>query len=345
MPDRFSVTFTAPHRVAIVTEHLPAPARGQVQVRSLLSAISSGTELLILRGQAPQDIPLDDTISSLAGDFVYPLKYGYALIGQVTDLGIGIDPTWEGRLVFAFHPHESVFNIQPDALIPLPDGIPLQDAVFLPNMETAVNFVMDGKPIIGEQVVLFGQGIVGLLTTALLAQYPLNKLITIDYYTNRRRISKVLGADTSLDPGDPDIIANIKTELGANQLAEGADLVFEISGSPTALDQAIAVCGYHGRIIIGSWYGQKHAELNLGGRYHRGRIQLISSQVSSIAPEFLGRWTKSRRLDAAWEAIRKIKPAQLITHQFPVLEAANAYHLLESNPDKAIQVVLNYETN
>lgn len=342
MPDRLSVTFTAPGRVSIISEHLSPPVHGQVQVRSLISAISSGTEMLILRGQAPQDIPLDETILSLPRESTFPLKYGYSLVGQVTELSKGVDSKWEDQLVFAFHPHESAFNIHPDALLPLPEGIPPQDAIFLPNMETAVNFVMDGKPIIGEQVVVFGQGIVGLLTTALLAQYPLKKLVTLDYFIKKRMESKSLGAGVCLDPSAPDVISNIKSELGANMLAEGADLVFEISGSPAALEQAIAVCGYSGRIIVGSWYGKKHAELNLGGRFHRGRIHLVSSQVSSLAPEFLGRWTKSRRLDVAWEAIRAIKPARLISHRFPIQEAANAYELLALKPDETIQVVLTH---
>ena len=54
-------------------------------------------------------------------------------------------------------------------------------------METAVNLVMDARPIIGERVMVIGQGIVGLLTTALLSRFPLNRLITLDRYAIRRR--------------------------------------------------------------------------------------------------------------------------------------------------------------
>jgi threonine dehydrogenase-like Zn-dependent dehydrogenase len=124
--------------------------------------------------------------------------------------------------------------------------------------------------------------------------------------------------------------------------APGADLTYELSGNPLALDQAIAVTGFNGRVVIGSWYGQKHADLNLGGRFHRSRIRLISSQVSTIAPEWSGRWTKSRRLHVAWEMLQHVRPAHLITHRFPLAQASQAYALLDQHPEEAIQVLFTY---
>jgi threonine dehydrogenase-like Zn-dependent dehydrogenase len=222
-------------------------------------------------------------------------------------------------------------------LIPLPGQIPIEDVVFLPNMETAVNFVMDGSPILGERVVVFGQGIVGLLTAGLLARFPLACLITLDHYPNRRAASLVLGAQHSLDPGAPDTGRLLETLL-----PNGADLAYELSGSPSALDSAIACTGYEGRLVIGSWYGQKRANLDLGGRFHRSRIRLISSQVSTLASAFTGRWTKARRFEVAWEMIRQIKPSRFITHRFPLSRAGEAYQLIDRHPEETIQVVLDY---
>ena len=127
-----------------------------------------------------------------------------------------------------------------------------------------------------------------------------------------------------------------------DQLPNGADLTYEISGSPAALQQALIATGFNGRIVIGSWYGSKRATLSLGGSFHRSRIHLINSQVSSMAPEFDGRWTKMRRFDVAWEMIRQLKPSRLITHRFPINQAAEAYQLLDLNPEKVIQILLTY---
>jgi threonine dehydrogenase-like Zn-dependent dehydrogenase len=123
---------------------------------------------------------------------------------------------------------------------------------------------------------------------------------------------------------------------------DGADLVFELSGSPPALDQAIDVTAYSGRVVIGSWYGRKEAGLHLGGRFHRSRIRLVSSQVSSIAPELSGRWTKERRFSLAWEMLRKTQPSRLVTQRIPIIQAANAYQVLDMHPEQSIQILLTY---
>jgi threonine dehydrogenase-like Zn-dependent dehydrogenase len=253
------------------------------------------------------------------------------------------EEAWQGRLVFAFQPHASHFLALPGALFPVPETLSPEEAAFLPNMETAVNFLMDGHPVIGERVVVFGQGVVGLLTTALLAQFPLARLVTLDHFPARRERSLTLGAHLSLDASAPDALTRLRGGLQEDHTDAGADLTYELSGNPGALDHAIAVTGFSGRIVIGSWYGQKRADLNLGGRFHRSRMRLISSQVSTLAPEWGGRWTKQRRLQVAWEMLQQLRPAPLITHRFPMAQASQAYALLDQHADSVLQVLLTYE--
>lgn len=340
---RNALYFDAPSQVSVREEQLSEPACDQVLVQTLVSAISAGTEMLFYRGEAPTDVPVDETIPSLAKKLQYPLKYGYAAVGRVIAAGEGVSDEWKGQLVFAFNPHESRFLISPRELIRIPEVLSPEDAVFLSNMETAVNLVMDGNPIIGEKVAVFGQGVVGLLTTALLAQVPLTRLVTLDHYPKRREKSIALGADASLDPAAPDVREQLRALLQTEGTRDGTDLTFELSGNPQALDQAIATTGFGGRVVIGSWYGQKQAKLNLGGRFHRSRVALIPSQVSTIAPQWTGRWTKMRRLQVALRMIEKLKPSSLITHRFSIDRAAEAYKMLDQDPQEAIQVILTYE--
>jgi 2-desacetyl-2-hydroxyethyl bacteriochlorophyllide A dehydrogenase len=332
-----SLYFTGPGEISIREETLPPLQPGQVLVRTLLSAISPGTEMLVYRGQFPVGLLTDETISSLAGEFRYPLKYGYASVGRVIQIGSPALTGWKEQIVFSFHPHESHFIASPGELKRLPEGVTIEDAVFLPNMETALNLVMDGNPLIGERVLVFGQGIVGLLTTLLLASFPLACLVTLDRYPLRRKASTGLGAIQSINPDTPDTRQQIEALFPS-----GADLAFECSGSPDALDEAIACTGFEGRVVIGSWYGQKRACLDLGGRFHRSRIRLISSQVSTLASGLAGRWTKERRFELAWEMIRRARPSHLITQRFPFSQASLAYDLIDQHPEEAIQVVLTY---
>jgi 2-desacetyl-2-hydroxyethyl bacteriochlorophyllide A dehydrogenase len=339
---RVCVYFQAPYRVMLSEESLPPLGPKQVLVETLASGISAGTELLIYRGQAPFDIPLDETIPALAGSLTYPLKYGYAAVGRVSAVGSKVAPEWRGRRVFAYNPHESHFISLPEELIPLPPTLSHEEGTLLANMETAVNFLMDGRPLVGEQVAVFGLGVVGLLTTALLAHFPLASLVTLDPIQLRREKSLSLGAHDSLDPTAPDALLRLHETLQQDRPYRGADLTYELSGNPAALDQAIGATGFNGRVVIGSWYGRKQASLDLGNRFHRSRISLISSQVSTISPGLQCRWDQRRRWQMALQMIQKIRPANLVTHRFPIHEAGQAYRLLEKSPEKAIQIILKY---
>ena len=338
---RQALIFSGPATVEVRTEPLAAPGPGEVLVRTLLSAISAGTELLIYRGLAPAAMPADTSLPSLTGTLAFPLKYGYASVGRVVQVGAGVDPLLQDSLVFAFQPHQTHFVAPVAETVPLPADLPLERAVLLPSAETALNLVQDGRPLAGERVVVFGQGVVGLLTTALLAAMPLAALVTLDRYARRRQASLALGAHVSLDPDSGDTTTSLPLAL-SDPVHPGADLAFELSGDPAVLDRALAAVGFAGRIIIGSWYGEKRAPLDLGGAFHRSRIQLVSSQVSTIAPELRGRWTQARRLAYALSFLQEIEAEGLISHRIPFAEAASAYRLLDENPELTIQVVLTY---
>jgi alcohol dehydrogenase len=183
---RSVLVFAAPRRLEIHEEELEPPGAGEVLVRTAFSAPSPGTELLLYRGEAPPGLETDATIDSLSAPLSYPLRYGYAATGQVSEIGPEVDPSWQGRAVFAFQPHVSAFVARPQDLIELPAALALGDATLLANLESAVSFAMDGRPVIGERVAVFGQELVGLLTTWVLARFPLARLVSIDRHASRR---------------------------------------------------------------------------------------------------------------------------------------------------------------
>lgn len=333
---RKTLYFTAPRQVELREETLPALEADDVLVETTCSAISAGTEMLVYQGRFPRDLETDPVISALRGGFQYPLAFGYACVGVVKETGKQVDKSWRDKLVFAFQPHTSYFITNPDSLFPIPDSLSPETACFLPNMETAVNLVQDAAPILGERVLVLGQGVVGLLTASLLSEFPLETLVTADCY-ELRRSSSPAGRGLSLDPNSSSFRKDAMSLLSGN-----ADLTFELSGRPETLNDALALTGFSGRIVIGSWYGEKRAEIDLGGAFHRSRIKLISSQVSTLAPELSGRWDKARRFSTAWKALERVKPERWITHRFSIKDTKAAYQLLDENPQETIQVVFKY---
>jgi 2-desacetyl-2-hydroxyethyl bacteriochlorophyllide A dehydrogenase len=336
-----ALLFAGPRRITFEDVALGAPPPGHALVETRVSAISAGTELLAFRGQLPADAALDETLSALGGGtFAYPFRYGYASVGRVVALGDGDRDGGDrgggisiGRTVFAFQPHASAFVAPVGELLPVPDALAPESAALLAHAETAVNLILDGAPLLGEKVLVIGQGIVGLLVTALLARFPLAALVAAEPLPARARAARALGAT---------VIAADAAAVQAALGARGADLVYELSGDPRALDLAVAAAGHEARIVVGSWYGDKRAAVDLGGRFHRRRLRLLSSQVSHIGAALSARWDRARRFDAAWDALARVDARALVTHRFPFVEAQAAYDLLDRQPGEALQVLLTH---
>ncbi|WP_423996473.1 zinc-binding dehydrogenase [Halorubrum trapanicum] len=341
--------FTGPETVEVRETSVGPPDADELLVDTRASAISAGTELLVYRDRTPEGLPADETLDALDGDLSYPLQYGYAASGVVSEVGADVDPDWVGQSVFSFVPHQTSFRTTPDSVVALPPGMTPAVGSLLPSVETATNIVLDAAPRLGERVVVFGAGVIGLCVTRLLAAFPLESLVVVDPIERRRALAASFGADrtttpAALDDADAGLVGSgaALDDAGSGARLHDADLAVELSGQPSALDDALGVVGYDARIVVGSWYGTKREPIGLGGRFHRDRIDIVSSQVSTISPELRGRWDRDRRMDAALERLDRIPADELITHRIPFERAAEAYELLDSAADDTVQVILEY---
>lgn len=315
---------------------LPAPGAGEVLVASLCSAISAGTEAMIYAGAFPRGEALDTALPSLSGRFDYPFRYGYALVGRVIALGAGVPPDWNEARVFVFHPHQDRLVVPIACCQRIPAEIAPDAALCFPQVETALTLVLDAAPSIGERAIVFGLGLVGLLTARLLRDFPLARLVAAEPLAWRRRLAQEWGVSDSLDPCDP----AAWRERGATL---DADVALELSGNPAALAQAIEATGFDGRIVVGSWYGTRAAALDLGSRFHRQRQRLIASQVSTLAPRLRGRWDGQRRTETAWRTLARLSPEGLPARFFPLAQCQAAFEALCARPEGVLQFGFRYD--
>jgi 2-desacetyl-2-hydroxyethyl bacteriochlorophyllide A dehydrogenase len=316
--------FTAPKTVEIRSEKI-VPGPGDVIVCSRLMGISHGTEMLFYRGTVPENLSIDENLTALNGSTGYPVKYGYINVGIA-----------EGkRRVFAFCPHQDVFSAPSEDLIDLPEQLSFEDAVFLAHAETAVSIVQDLNPVIGETVLVLGQGTVGLMTAEILSRLGSVRVFTVDPIAMRREASEKLGCP-ALDPADKDL----REKLMQFTEGRGVDAAVNVSGSPAALQLAVDVLGFEATVVEASWYGSKPLALNLGAAFHRNRLRIRSSQVSNIAARLSGRWDKRRRMKLALDWIGLLKPSKFITDVYTLQNAAEAYRMLDEHPERTLQVVL-----
>jgi 2-desacetyl-2-hydroxyethyl bacteriochlorophyllide A dehydrogenase len=325
----------APRKIERRAESAPAPAPGEVRIQAIASALSHGTEMLVYRGELPAELELD--LPTLAGSFAYPIKYGYAAVGRVIDAGADVEGLALGDPVFALHPHQTVFTLPAGLVTKLPAGIDPLLGVFSANLETAVNILLDTPLRLGETVVVFGLGTVGLLVVQLLRLAGAGQVIAVDPLEQRRALALSLGCDLALAPHDR--LADAIRELTAGR---GADVAIEVSGAPSALPSAIDCVAVDGTVVVASWYGSKPVSLALGGHFHRGRVRLRSSQVGRLNPELGTRWDNQRRMATVQALLPRLRLTELISHQIPFVDAADAWRLVDTHPEDVIQVVLTY---
>ena len=308
---------TAPRRVEIRELPAPRPAAGEVLVRTLSSGISGGTERLVYRGEIPADLALDDTIDALGGTFSYPFAYGYACVGEVAE---------SGQRVFAFHPHQDVFTAQLSELVPLPAVDPAAATLF-PLVETALQVTLDAGSGYRDRVIVLGAGVLGLLTGLLLQRAGWRPLLA-EPQEWRRALASSLG---------------VSAMAPAELVSEEVPLVIDASGNPDAPAMALDLLAHEGTLLIASWFGTKPVVLPLGGAFHRRRLTIRSTQVSSVPARLSGTWTRSRRRQETVALITELPLAQLCTDVFDFGHAAEAFQAVDQGKPGLMHAVLTYD--
>jgi 2-desacetyl-2-hydroxyethyl bacteriochlorophyllide A dehydrogenase len=237
-----SLWFLRQKEIGFREEELGTPKENEILVETLYSGISHGTEHLIYRGEVAEGLQLDSSVKTIKGHFPFPVKYGYSNVGKVVETGKKVSGLQKGDIIFAFNPHETKYVISEKEAVKLSaDTSPLH-GVFIASVETAVNVVLDSGIKLGESVVIFGQGTVGLFITQLVRKSGADKIFTVDKIEKRRDVSLKSGADFSFDSDINDLPAAIM------ELTDGigADVIIEASGSPSALNNAIELAAFQG---------------------------------------------------------------------------------------------------
>jgi NADPH:quinone reductase-like Zn-dependent oxidoreductase len=278
--------YVGPGRAEIRTERLGEPGTAEVRVRALHSAISRGTERLVFSGRVPESEFERMRAPFMGGAFPYPVKYGYAIVGRV-ESG---PPALCDRIVFALHPHQDIFTLPADAVVPIPDGLPAARAVLAANMETALNAVWDSAPGPADRVAVVGGGVVGSLVAWLCAQLPGTQVALVDVAPARAALARALGL-------------NFLSADFAHKALGDCDLVVHASGSAAGLSTALGLAGEEAVVLELSWYGTQEIVAPLGRDFHSRRLKLVSSQVGRVAPSHRPRWTSRRRLAAALDLL------------------------------------------
>lgn len=323
MAEARAIWFQASGQAAILKEKLPELKPGMCQLETLFSGISLGTERLVFSGRVPEELHQEMKCPYMAGEFSFPLKYGYSLVAKITE---GPEEK-KGQIVHVLHPHQDRCMVRIEDTYVLPEKVPPQRATLASNLETAVNAVWDSRAALGERALIVGFGIIGSLVAQVLSFVPGVEVKIMDTNPSKLSLAEKLGFQL-FDPENS---------------SESFDMAFHASGTFAGLQLAIDKVGFEGRVIEISWYGEQRVSLHLGGSFHSQRKTIISSQVSHIPAHLSRRWDKTRRKEFVFELLERSEFDAHITHCFPFSQLPEIYPKLFSSPGEGLGYLIEYE--
>ncbi|MFG1702835.1 zinc-binding alcohol dehydrogenase [Nonomuraea sp. M3C6] len=338
------ISFEEPGHVRVSVESPAALAPGSVRVRTIYSGVSAGTELTAYRGSNPYLRRKWDIERRLFVDgqtHAYPLTgWGYQEVGEVVEAAPDVADPPVGSLVWGIWGHRAEAVVPAGKLVGhvLPPGADPLTGVFARVGAIALNAVHASDVHLGDQVAIFGQGVIGLLATRL-AVLSGGRVVAADAIPDRLELARRFGAAEVFDVRSGSVAEFMRKR------DEGADTVIELSGSHLGLHEAIRTVRTGGRVVAAGFYQGDGIGLRLGEEFHHNQVQLVSSQIGGVASWLAHRWDVER-LQRTFMALvheGQVEAGALISHVMPIERAAEAFDLLDKHQSEVLQLVFQFE--
>jgi threonine dehydrogenase-like Zn-dependent dehydrogenase len=188
--------------------------------------------------------------------------------------------------------------------------------------------------VLDDTVVVIGLGVVGALTSVLLQRAGAH-VVAVEPRAGRRDVAASMGVPAV----EPDAL---RDALAAAGRPRDVPLVIESSGNPDALAGALPLLAHEGTALVASWYGTKSVTLPLGQEFHRRRLTIRSTQVSTIPARLAGKWDVDRRRRSAVGLLDELPLDRLATHEFAFEDAGEAYEALARGEMGVVHAALRY---
>jgi 2-desacetyl-2-hydroxyethyl bacteriochlorophyllide A dehydrogenase len=327
----------------------PPLGPGEVRAKAVLSAISHGTETSLYRGSSPFHHKRFDAHLRLFVESTeqqtYPARLGYEWVGQITDVGHEVQGYQAGDPVHLPLPHRQTHTFAPADWMrygvtgPLPPTLRPEQAAFVASTSIALQAVHDAKIKVGDHVVIFGLGALGLLTVQLARLNGAQWIDVVDPIAPRRDLAEEFGANRTFDPTETDI------GLALKSTGSGADTAIEFSGNYAALHQAIRSVRMAGLVVAAGFYRGAGGELSLGEEWLHNRVTMVASMRGwGNVPRGYPLWDRARTRQVAISLLEseRLGTDALITHRIPFVRAQEAYELIDTGSPDILKVLLVY---
>tara|TARA_R110000824_G_scaffold288508_3_gene476787 strand:- start:120035 stop:122161 length:2127 start_codon:yes stop_codon:yes gene_type:complete len=287
------------------------------------------------------------TLEAVRSKLDQPIALGYSNVGRVVDTGK--TGYYVGQRVVSNGPHADYVCVAKNLCAAVPEEVDDESASFTVVAAIALQGVRLADPTIGESVVVFGLGLIGLLTVQILRANGC-RVLGLDYDSRRCELARQFGAEMiQLSQGQDPIYA---AQVFSRGRGVDAVLITASTKSNEPVHQAATMCRKRGRIVLVGVVGlelsradfyEKELSFQVSCSYGPGRYDSEFEKKGHDYPIGFVRWTEQRNFEAVLDLMASgalnIKP--LITHRFPIDQAIEAYKLLDD--PKVLGLILEYK--
>lgn len=352
-------------------EEVPCPSikAGCLLIRTRVSLVSAGTEKMLVdfgkanlidkARQQPDKVKmvldkiktdgLLPTIEAVRSKMAQPLPIGYCNVGEVIEVGKGVEGFKVGDRVASNGKHAEVVCVPTNLCAKIPDSVDDESAAFTVIGAIALQGIRLVQPTLGEAVVVTGLGLIGLVTVQLLRANGC-RVLGLDFDASKLAMAKQLGAEVvDLSKGEDPIAA-------ANAFSRGngvdAVIITAATKSNEPMHQAATMCRKRGRVVLVGVVGlelsradffEKEISFQVSCSYGPGRYDSSYEEGGQDYPIGFVRWTEQRNFEAILDMLegKHVDMQPLISHRFSLEQTKQAYDLVGSG-GQSLGILLQY---
>ncbi len=327
-----AVVFTGPNTVEYCPVTCPEPGPRDVVVRVTHSWISNGTEGSFLRGERIAG----DTPYRPGDPWPFPIVAGYQKIGvaewvgpEVTDIAVGetvfvalgkiegMFSPWAGQVSPSVSPREQIWKIPP--------GVDPLACSGLVLTQVGYNCGVRAPIAIGEGAVVIGDGMVGQWAAQTLAWRGAN-VVLVGRHAERLTLFGEGPLRCGVNEREQDWVQVVR-----ERFPTGVQVAVDTVGSTAVIEQLMGVMKRYGHIVSAGFYGTAD------------QVALQPLRNRELSLDLVSGWSQPR-MDATLNLIAAghLQTLPLITHHFPVAQAADAWRLIAQKSELVLGVILNW---
>ncbi len=362
----------------VFSEEIPSPqvSEGRILIKVVNSCISAGTEggtvsnsgkslLKRIISQPDQIKKVIDGVKNrgvsilfnkIKGELQSGKQIGYSVSGIVKKVGENADEFHVGDHVTAsgagFAVHAEFVSVPKNLVVKIPKDMNLEHASIVTIGTIALQGVRRADLRLGEYCVVYGTGIIGMLTLQILRTAGI-KTAAIDIIDQRLNLAEELGADKIINPSvESDVVEAVNNWTNGY----GADaVIFTAStGSDQLLSNSFKMCRRKGKVVLVGVSGMninrndiyaKELDFLISTSYGPGRYDDNYEIKGNDYPYSYVRWTEKRNMEEFLRLVYtgKINVSKIITDKFPIDQIGDAYRVLMESPQKSLCVIVQYD--